>query len=483
MALAGKTILLLSSTNRQYLRYIDTKDDAKLGGFLRSSAEGVRSPYARFVVEKAKNFEGLVHIKCCFNNKYWMRRSETEDWIVASADKPDEDQSKWSCTLFEPINVGGDDQTFLFRHTQLGQYTCLWPEDIDEFGINVIHPRPKSPYVACLYARATTTTDSYCAVCKVVDWDTVVIFPDHVAFKGDNGCYLSAQTVKGEPHLQFSLNDIADSTVGNEVYVTYEGAIRLKSKHFDKFWRCSRDRWILGDASEPISRFNDSLFWPVKISNNVVALRNVNNNLFCKRLTADNKTSCLSADATEMVKEAQLHVEEHVKSRYIYDVEFRTNDSQVVVEEAYMGVSEVVENATHQSNTVEVKISYKDTKTKTWKSSVSVGVGGKITFKTRIPFIADGKIVISGEAEGEYEWGETETTSTTVETAYTVVVPPMSKMKVTLLATKGICNVPFSYHQRDQLWNGKYVTQKKDDGMYNGVNFYNFYAKSIPIAD
>ncbi|KAM7519468.1 hypothetical protein LguiB_018430 [Lonicera macranthoides] len=76
-----------------------------------------------YKIEKAKTGRGLVHIKCWYNNKYLVRWSPNHYWIAATADKPEEDKCKWSCTLFEILPIDG--QTIRFRHVQLGHYACL----------------------------------------------------------------------------------------------------------------------------------------------------------------------------------------------------------------------------------------------------------------------------------------------------------------------------------------------------------------------
>ncbi|KAK9940928.1 hypothetical protein M0R45_017561 [Rubus argutus] len=42
------------------------------------------------------------------------------------------------------------------------------------------------------------------------------------------------------------------------------------------------------------------------------------------------------------------------------------------------------------------------------------------------------------------------------------------------MATKGFCDVPFSYYQRDVLYDGRIEIYRKDDGLYTGINSYNF---------
>ncbi|RVW64277.1 hypothetical protein CK203_052261 [Vitis vinifera] len=90
-----------------------------------------------------------------------------------------------------------------------------------------------------------------------------------------------------------------------------------------------------------------------------------------------------------------------------------------------------------------------------------------------VPFIADGKLEISSEFSGTYEWGETESVTTAMETVYNVTVPAMTKVTVSMIATQGSCDVPFSYTQRDTLTDGKNVVYNMDDGVYVGVNCFN----------
>ncbi|KAK8571607.1 hypothetical protein V6N12_027687 [Hibiscus sabdariffa] len=67
------------------------------------------------------------------------------------------------------------------------------------------------------------------------------------------------------------------------------------------------------------------------------------------------------------------------------------------------------------------------------------------------------------------EWGETKTSTTVVE----VVVPAMTKVTVNLVATKGTCDVPFTYMQRDTLYDGSTHTSEIEGNTYTGSNYYN----------
>ncbi|XP_023543607.1 natterin-1-like [Cucurbita pepo subsp. pepo] len=131
-------------------------------------------------------------------------------------------------------------------------------------------------------------------------------------------------------------------------------------------------------------------------------------------------------------------------------------------------------NNSSKENTIDMKLRYEISESNTWSSTVSAKLGVQTTIQTGIPLIAEGKIEMSAEFSGEYTWGKTKSKSSEIETVYTVTVPPMSRVRVSLLATKGQCDVPYSYTQRDTLMNGDQVTNYYDDGIYTAVNCYNF---------
>ncbi|KAI7981257.1 hypothetical protein LOK49_Contig55G00005 [Camellia lanceoleosa] len=131
-------------------------------------------------------------------------------------------------------------------------------------------------------------------------------------------------------------------------------------------------------------------------------------------------------------------------------------------------------NRTETHDTVDVKLAYTETKSSTWNASVSLKLGVKTTIETGIPFVADGEVQISAEFTGAYMWGETELSTNLVETVYKVTILPMTRVKESLMATRGSCDVPFSYTQRDTLSNGKQIAYRKDDGLYTGINCYHF---------
>ncbi|CAL8119835.1 unnamed protein product [Prunus armeniaca] len=181
-------VVVTSNTNGKYLRYIDEdiKNDVP-AGYLKFSGQEGGSQYAKFEVEMARSSgnEGLVHIKCCYNNKYWVRRSSSSYLIAAVADEPVEDKSQYSCTLFEPVYINddflvGDNKStnhipvLRFRHTGRGEYLTIYQANDKLSGGLYVEDKDHNPKLFDVFT--------------VTDWESLfMMLPKHVAFKGHNG--------------------------------------------------------------------------------------------------------------------------------------------------------------------------------------------------------------------------------------------------------------------------------------------------------
>jgi hypothetical protein len=75
-------------------------------GQLQLSGEDAVNPFTRFDSEPSLLHQGLVHIRCRYNRKYWVpRRRGGGWWIVSDAHEPEEDLDSPNCTLIKPIIV------------------------------------------------------------------------------------------------------------------------------------------------------------------------------------------------------------------------------------------------------------------------------------------------------------------------------------------------------------------------------------------
>ncbi|CAI0403822.1 unnamed protein product [Linum tenue] len=455
-----RTVVLKNKNSHTFLRY--TNEEGGQQGLLQFTGKEAASPLAKFNVEASKTTEGLVHIRCASNNKYWRRWTSSNDWIAAAADSPEEDQSKWSCTLFKPVKVESDDQALLVRflHVQLNHYASLFAG--------------AHPYTFFLFAGTASPNKDLYDVCEVVDREALVVLPQHVVFKGDNGSYLRLSELETRNALlEFDAKDIGDPGVGHQVFTATDGAIRIRASKNDYFWGFFPNM-IFVESEDASTNNPDNLFWTVKLDKNVIALRNQGNSLFCARNTYLEQSAYLEAGVPTITQEARLQVEEQVLSREIYDVKYRLLDARIYDQKIITAATEDTTNDSPNPVTNTLTLTHTDSKSTQWEDNVTVQLGVTASLTCGIPFIGEASIEVSAEESHSVTWGEQHETSDTLSNQYDATVSPYSKMKVSLVATQGTCDVPFSYTQRDVLFDGTPVTYQKDDGVYTGVNSYNY---------
>ncbi|XP_050233130.1 uncharacterized protein LOC126681626 [Mercurialis annua] len=477
MALFLPRFVVLRSNNDKYLRYVR---DGKLRNLIKCDGQEIISPVSKFKIEKAKSHRDLVHIRCCYTNKYLRRRDEEALTVGATADAADEDQSKWSCTLFKLLPV--DDKTFHFRHV--------------ESGCNLYQWRSTDDYDGCLFI-ATSDDDEDARgsdLFSFTDWESLVILPKHVVFKGDNGKYLRYRgndSDDGDDHMEFGCDDIGSIKLTSEPVTNYDGSVCFKLDYNEKFWEATPN-WIFPTSANPKTWFRPVKLAPVSGKDNIIALKCLGNDKFCRRTDYDGTVDCLAAAtwASTIDKEANLQVEEPILNREVYDVSFRLDDMRVYKEQVLVLASDETTNMTGtEIKDSELSLAYEDTKTSSYANSLSVQTSIEMGFEANIPLL-EGALSLgvsssfSIEYGEKYSWAETKSKTNQLSAVIKVVVPPKTRVKVDLVATKGFCDVPFSYAQRDTLTSGQQFTYIKDDGVYTGSNYFgfNFVVKEEPLA-
>ncbi|KAK3123339.1 hypothetical protein QOZ80_8AG0628890 [Eleusine coracana subsp. coracana] len=299
-----------------------------------------------------------------------------------------------------------------------------------------------------------------------------MVLPRYVCFKGDNGKYLSASRASYN-YFKFSSDDIADPTVRNIIHTNSDGTIRIYSSHYDKFWRRSPN-WIWGDSDDTTSRNPDTVFRAVLLGDGgKCALQNLGNNKFCKRLTTEGKTDCLNAAVPTITKEAKLELQETVIFRRIYGVEYQTDDANIHDLKTLIFASKTITNNSNSPDMSKLILEYDATTERRWDSNVSWKLAGVTTTITAgVPVISEGSIEISSEFSGSYTWGETQYRMEKKSIEEEIELLPHTEITISVVATEGTCDIPFSYYQEDILTTGEKIVTKMDDGIYHGVNSY-----------
>ncbi|XP_050222650.1 uncharacterized protein LOC126672739 [Mercurialis annua] len=465
--------VVLRSNGDKYLRY--TKEGEYMR-YVKCDGNDILDPLSKFRVEKSTSNPDLVHIRCCYNNKYVARIEAGSLYVGAAIDAAEEDQSKWSCTLFKPVLKDG--VTYRFQHVQTGNNLC----HLRTGGAANDH---------CLVVQWSDPDKNGWDFFQITDWESLVILPKYIVFKGDNGKYLQYRGDGSDYHMEFRCDDIGAIKVSNQTVTNSDGSVCFRLDYTNNFWEASRN-WVYPVAPNP-----DTSFWPVKLApvegkDNIIALKCLSNDRFCRRTDYGGTVNCLAAAswATTIDKEANLQVEEPLLSREVYDVNFRLDDLRVYNEQILVLSTDETSNTTDTViNDSELNLEYKDTKSSSYSNSQSVKTSVAMGFEANIPLL-EGALSLgisssfSVEFGSTYSWGEEKTKTNNLSADIKVVVPPKTKVTVDLVATKGFCDVPFSYAQRDTLTSGQQFTYIKDDGVYTGSNYFgfNFVVKEEPTS-
>ncbi|KAL9230522.1 hypothetical protein vseg_005861 [Gypsophila vaccaria] len=432
---------------KEYLGVVT--DDTETQGRLEYSTVRISDQNAKFAVEYAH--DGLVHIRSCFTNKYWTRSSAEEYWITATATEPVDTESAWNCTLFR-MDMTGDDNQATFYHAHSKTTVRLSVALSDDYHMFL-----------CIDPSAPE------AVSTAIDLETIPVLPKYISLKGDNGLFFNYAS------LGFTSSDSGLDTVMNETEIDKDGYVRIKEKkEGGLYWGFS------SDALYPIPNMPElkeqTLFFVVKFKgDSTVALRHVASDKFCRRGDGKENAEKVYAVATSIIKEAQFEVVECSFSRTVQVLEFDLDKSRIYGMTPISSDTHTYDNPTDEEQEASMDLSITTAKTSTWNNSVSVGVGVETSFKTGVPFIAEGSITVTAETTYSHDFGGTVEETQHVGDTYTVKVPPMKRVIGRGMATKGKCDVPFMYTQVDHLPDGSVVRTTLSDGVFTGVNAYNFY--------
>ncbi|CAN1765191.1 hypothetical protein LINPERHAP1_LOCUS9560 [Linum perenne] len=323
----------------------------------------------------------------------------------------------------------------------------------------------------------------------VIDCESLVMLPRHVAFKGDNGRYLGVVVGEtGVAALRFVVDgdDGDNGSVANEVVGLSDGSYRIRNVSLGSFWRVDGESgYVLADLDDSGSTGSTlgSVFGAVKVNDNTIALRNLENNMLCTRYT-NGIVDGLNANQSQISIASHLTVTELVTSRRIEDIKFHVSDSWVDNTRTRWNIvlnsGEEVSNDTMKPQTLKVKIPYKDTRTSTWRSTtpaLKIGPAVEI-YPVEIPQTLSFTIeMTSPPFEPSYVWGgEESSVEPQAVRAHELVVEPMTKVTLSLRAASVTCVVPLTCTRYDVLdeTSGKEEAHVLEDGMYIGTNYANF---------
>ncbi|CAN1793981.1 hypothetical protein LINPERHAP1_LOCUS20173 [Linum perenne] len=106
--IVGLPKLVALRANNNFMHYVGDQNDAvskpysQCVGCKKQSNKTLNAVKLEVIQSKYEN--SLVHIKCSSNGKYLRSdRINGTHWIAATAEEPEEDPTKDTCTLFKPM--------------------------------------------------------------------------------------------------------------------------------------------------------------------------------------------------------------------------------------------------------------------------------------------------------------------------------------------------------------------------------------------
>ncbi|KAF6998546.1 hypothetical protein CFC21_014660 [Triticum aestivum] len=405
------------------------------------------TPAEKFYLEPSKKHDGLLHVRCSDGDKYWVAQQLRapggggSTWFIcATADEPEEDLTKPSCTLFDFRPDSTTKRTARFFHSQQKKYACM---------LSV-----SGPGKAYLQLRDNLEADSSnMSLFSVRRLSHDKELPKYVVFKGDN-----------------------DPTVIQETYTDEYGVVYIKQVASKVYWRRGLEgghavNWMMADIGSRDYGMVDCLFKVVIKDDNYIAVLSHGNGKFCRRVTIDDKIDYFHASSDDgNTKEATFQIEEPVRSREIYDVEYRVGGKKTSTNKNVSRTLVLATNRTHETHNAQTTIELYDRIESTWDAKLTLDVGIKAKLSAGLPFLMEGDVESHLDFHGEYNWGETKIQETKRSIEYSYPVPPMTKVTCSIFSREDVVDVPFSYMQKDVLLSGEVVPPRQlHDGVYRGA--------------
>ncbi|KAI3845607.1 hypothetical protein MKX03_015723 [Papaver bracteatum] len=464
-----RIVIIQSNHNNRYLRF--DSGYPNLNNALRFEGDYSFGLETRYELVPSTNSSGLFHILSLNNNKFWVHFGGNNRWITASHPHPVEDRSSVNCTLFQPVfQVSNSNRIVRLRHVNTGFNVRRFNGTSSGNNVGVLTLLPK--------LQPTDKTDEF----TFLDWKTVVVLPDLIRIKSlDNENHLVARS---DAYLDFTNRADNSSAYDYDVFPSRNGGVRLKSVIRGTYWTEESEKYIRLRQASTTVHDTSTVFIPTVLSGDRVLLRCLRSNNLCKRYSRNNRPqwrSRLSARASYPDQACYMEIEEPVDSRTISNVRYRLSDARIYNERTTGLITDEAVNRLHVPVTSELNLTETVTNTTNWSRSVTLTIGVTISGSAGIPFVADGNIEISTEVANSWDWGTTSEETQEVGSVRTVDVPPMSRVRGTLMATRLSFDVPFTYTQRDVMKNGKIKVYQKDDGLFTGHNGYGYYYEVVPL--
>ncbi|CAO2825044.1 unnamed protein product [Amaranthus hypochondriacus] len=377
--------------NGMYLEYIADESQGQWHKRVRPTSRMVLSEnnFTRFIVTVSRT-SGLIHLQTAFNKKYLRLETESGNFIAATADEPEEDRSKWSCTLFRRVLQNG--QLGLVLQAQNGQH-----------GVRIFNNS----------LNVARNTNNPIHFFTITNMDQRVLLPRNIVFTGDNNHPLRARR---NNWLQFLATNAQDPRLHHVVETLPNGDVRIIATRYNLFWRKSPNRewiWCDGPRNNP---GRDSVFRPIRLNSNnqEIALMNMLQGRYCQRWPWGTNYDCLTASSGNIIPLTVMRVGEAIRERRITDIVYRIDEARVHGKVPIRSRQQSVENLGPNEAPQNVEFTYTEMTESTFSSSHTWKISYTSTLRVSlVPKLVTGTIQLSASASGSYTFNEVSRISVT----------------------------------------------------------------------
>ncbi|KAI9243024.1 hypothetical protein BY458DRAFT_448445, partial [Sporodiniella umbellata] len=162
--------------------------------------------------------------------------------------------------------------------------------------------------------------------------------------------------------------------------------------------------------------------------------------------------------------------------RFVYEdmiidnIDYKIDTGKIIKSNPKAVVQQILDNSkSSQTQTMKFTYNEKITNTSTFEHTHGFEMSIGTTFKTGIPFIAEGEIKIDASTKHEWKYGEQTSFEKSYQNELPVQCAPFKKIIAKASVTESIINIPYKI-----TWKSKRMgTKISSEGIYKGVSTWN----------
>lgn len=299
----------------------------------------------------------------------------------------------------------------------------------------------------------------------------IVIFPKYITIQAINHTENYASR-NGPTDIRFSKNNI-DRYCYFEIIEQIEKTNKLKFKLDNgNFVYTHGNEYVHSSGDYNVVKNND-IFEFIRLENkgsNIFAIKSSNGKFVTiYDISGEHK---LKATKTSIDKYCEFKIEEPIIKKEIINVKYDLNKAVINQTSPEIAGRQTVNNNSNNDATSKIGYRYMKSETGTWNNSFGIEITRSMEFGAGVPFIADTKFSIQISTSYTHEWGGSKTIEKEIYGDLSVIIPPRKKGTVSVVVSKALLDVPFTYTTKTTYLSGETIIKNDVNGIYKNLESY-----------